>query len=172
MKVTGEIRTGIAVMIVAFHALAILLTGGCTHSTEPSARVLVAAFAIEDSAGRPISQIHSGETFRVTFTLVNTTEDTLTYTRGNTGPPVIFRIVQEDSIVASSTDGYAFLQVVLGGCVAPGQSLHEVWNAPTTPAQYPKVVLGPGGYEASVSFATFPEARVNPVSPIGFIVIP
>jgi len=148
-----------------------IFISSCNQSTSPSDKILTATFALTDTDGQAISQFHSREEFRLAFSLTNTTNDTLTFYRGNSGPSVIFEIMKDDSIVASSTDGYAFAMVVLGGFVAPGQSLQGVWQAPTTPAQNPKVILNPGSYEVKVLFPNFEQAKVNPVSAIKFDVV-
>ena len=129
---------------------------------------LTATFTLADTTGKQGSQFHSGAEFLLSFTLTNTTHDTLTFHRGNSGPSITFHIFKNDSTVATSIDGYAFLEVVLGGYVAPGESLQGVWRAPTTPVQNPKVVLNLGTYSATVSFPSFDQAKVNPVSPIIF----
>lgn len=108
----------------------------------------------------------------MTFSIVNTTNDTLAYERANSGPSVIFRILKGDSVVASSVDGYAFLMVVLGGTVVPHDTLRGYWKTPTTPAQNPKVTLYQGSYEAQVLFPRFDMVQVDSVTPIPFTVEP
>jgi hypothetical protein len=157
--------------IIIFGLIAICING-CNQSTSPSDKPLTTTFTLTDTSGQTVSQFHSGEEFKLAFTVTNTTKDTLTFYRGSTAPAVIFQIMKNDSVIASSVDGYAFLAVVLGGYVAPGQSLQGEWKAPNTPAQNPKVLLNPGSYQAKVLFPNFNQAKVNPVSSITFSVSP
>jgi len=156
--------------IIIFGLIAIFISS-CNQSTSPSDKFLTATFTLTDTDGQTILQIHSGEEFKLAFTLTNTTKETLTFYRGSTAPPVTFEITKNDSVIASSIDGYDFLAVVLGDSVAVGQSLQGEWQAPTTPAQNPKIILRPGSYNAKVLFPDFKQAKINPVSSIKFSVI-
>ena len=133
---------------------------------------LTASFELTDTAGRAKPIIHSGESFGLSFRLINTTSDTITYRRANTGPVVIFEILRNDSIVATSVNGYAFAQVVLGGVLAPRDTLYGYWEAPTTPAQYPKATLYAGDYDARVLLPPFDNAKISAAQQIGFPVSP
>ncbi len=152
-------------------AVVTVFMAGCEQSTSSSDKLLTAAFTLTDLNGEKFSQLHSGEEFKLEFTLINTTDETLTFYRGSSAPPVTFEITKNDRVIASSVDGYTFLTVVLGGTVAPGDSLRGSWQAPTTPPQNPKIVLSPGAYEAKVLFPDFRQIKVNPVSSIKFSVI-
>jgi len=143
----------------------------CNKITSPFDTTLNATFAMTDTLGHSISQLHSGESFYLSFFLTNTTKRTLTYYSGSSAPPILFKIVVDDSLVASSTDGYDFLMFVSEGRLAPGQKLDTNWKAPTTPAQSPKVILQPGKYEAFVYYPNFNEAKINKISPITFEVV-
>ena len=143
----------------------------CNQSTSPDDIVLRATFTLTDTLGQTVSQLHSGENFYLSFFLTNTSNDTLTYYRGSSAPPILFQIVKDDSVVASSADGYAFLMFVSQGRLAPEQKLDYDWKAPTTPPQYPKVVLEPGYYKAAVLHPDFNEARTEKISPISFELI-
>ena len=143
----------------------------CDQSTSPDDIVLEATFALTDTLGKTTSQFHSGDNFYLSFFLTNTSKDTLTYYRGSSAPSILFQILKDDSVVASSTDGYAFLMVVTRGSLAPGQKLDSDWKAPTTPAQYPRVILQPGQYKSVVFSPDFNEAKMEKASPISFEVI-
>lgn len=157
-------------MKTALALIAILIAGCDILKTKSDGNGgLTATFFLADTSGHIATVFHSGDEFVMSFSVVNTTNDTLTYHYSE--PPVIFRILKDGSIVASSTDGYAFPMNVNAGFVAPGKALSGSWKAPNTPAQNPKVVLAPGTYEASVAFSQFEEAKVNPVSTITFSVI-
>ena len=152
-------------------ALIGILFAGCdilkTKSSDNAG--LTADFSLSDTTGHASTVFRSGEQFLMSFSVVNTTNDTLTYHYSE--PPVVFSILKNRSVVASSIDGYAFPMNVNTGLVAPGKALANSWKAPNTPAQNPKVVLAPGTYEASVSFSQFDEAKVDPVPTISFSVI-
>jgi hypothetical protein len=149
-----------------------LTAAGCGLISSNANGKLTATFTLADSAGHPSTTFYSGDHFDMSFSLINTTADTLTYHRGSTAPPVIFEILRSDSVVATSIDGYAFVQVVLGGFVAPGDSLIGDWEAPNTPAQSPRVVLSPGSYQAKVLYPAFEQTETNSVSTINFAIVP
>jgi len=145
---------------------------GCNSmSTGPAHEtVLTATFALADTTGKRTTTFHSGDQFDMFFTLKNTMEEALTF--HYTLPPVYFQILQYDSVIASSIDGYTFPAIVLGGSVAPGEALSGSWRAPTTPAQEPRVILAPGVYQANVIFSTFDQVRIKTVAQINFLVVP
>jgi hypothetical protein len=113
----------------------------------------------------------SDDNFVITFSIQNTTEHALTFYRGDASPSVIFRIIRSDSIIATSIDGYVFIQVPLIGRLDPGNSLQGIWRAPTTPAQFPKIVLSPGSYRVQVSYPRFAEVEIKQVSALRFTII-
>jgi len=155
---------------INFFALFSFIICACSQSTFPSNQDLETTFALTDTLGQTASQFHRGEEFRLSYILTNNTKDTLTYYRGNSGPSIIFQIQKNDSVIASSVDGYAFAMIAFTSQLAPGHSLKEDWIAPTTPVQYPKVVLDPGQYRAMVSYPNFKQAKVDTVFPILFTV--
>jgi len=152
-------------------ALIAILMCACNRATTPTEGkgFLTATFTLSDTTGQASTVFHSGQQFDVSFSVTNTTMETLTYYY--TLPPVIFQILKGDTSVATSVDGYVFPQVVLRGYLAPGRALQGAWKAPNTPAQNPKVVLAPGSYEAHVSFRNFEQVKVNQVSPITFSIV-
>jgi len=156
---------------IAFFILAAFIINNCSQSTSPSDIILNGTFSLMDTTGQSSSQFNSEEEFRLIYTLTNNSKDTLTYYRGSSGPAIRFSIQKNDSIIATSVDGYDFEAIFLTSHLAPGHSLSGNWLAPTTPEQYPKVVLGPGQYKAIVSYPSFEEAKVDTVSPIFFTVI-
>jgi hypothetical protein len=167
MHLRGEIdmKFNKIILLLAFCLIA------CNQSTSPDTIVLDASFALTDTLGQSKSQFHEGENFYLTFNLVNTSKDTLTYYQGNSSPPILFQILQDDSVCASSIDGYVFILVVGQGKFAPSQNLNSEWKAPTTPAQIPKVTLQPGNYKAMVFHPNFDQAEVNEIPPISFEVV-
>ena len=79
--------------------------------------------------------------------------------------------MKDDSVCASSIDGYDFMMIVGQGKLAPEQKLNSKWETPTTPAQIPKVILQPGNYTAVVSHPNFDQVEVNDIPSISFEVV-
>lgn len=146
---------------------------GCDFGQKPTIPIepLAAVVQLTDTSGRETTTFHRGENFDINFTLVNTTGKRLTFYRGDSGPDVMFRIFRGDDLVASSTDGYMFLMVVSTGYLEPGQTMRGYWRGPTTPAQYPKVMLTPGYYKLVASFPRFDQAETRQVPAIQFSII-
>jgi hypothetical protein len=151
-------------LIAVFLAGCDLLSPGSSADSAPNP-----SFTLTDTLGRSTSQFHTGEDFYMYFSLRNTTGDTLTYY--HTGPSIIFSILKGDSLVATSVDGMAFPQVVIGDVVPPGDTLRARWRAPSSPARVEKLILAPGSYEAEVSFPWFAEAKFRALPPITFSVV-
>lgn len=167
-RIAGNIEAMVLMVSISF-----VLDGCDLLKINPNAAMnLTASFILIDTSGNVKPIIHTGESFGLSFMLINTTSDTITYRRGNTGPAVIFEILKNDSIVATSVDGYAFAQVVLGGVLPPRDTLSGYWKAPTTPAQYPKVILYAGAYEARFLLPPFDNAKVSVTEQIRFSVSP
>ncbi|MBI5472903.1 MAG: hypothetical protein HY961_11210 [Ignavibacteriae bacterium] len=145
----------------------------CDLGDEPNNPVepLSATVQLTDTSGREMTVFHPGESFDIRFALTNTTAKTLTYYRGSSAPDVLFWVFRNDSLVASSTDGYAFLMVVSTGYLEPRETLRGFWRGPTTPAQHPRVLLSPGAYVLRVSFPTFDQAETRRVPPIQFSIV-
>ncbi len=119
-RIAGNIEAMVLMVSISF-----VLDGCDLLKINPNAAMnLTASFILIDTSGNVKPIIHTGESFGLSFMLINTTSDTITYRRGNTGPAVIFEILKNDSIVATSVDGYAFAQVVLGG--VPPAPRHSV----------------------------------------------
>ncbi len=121
--------------LITFVALITFFIGSCSQSTTPTNIVLQATFTLTDTLGQTVSQFHPGEEFLLSFILTNTSSDTMTYYRGSTAPPVLFQILKDDSVIASSTDGYDFMMVVLRGNLASGKRLQEYWKGPKAAGQ-------------------------------------
>ena len=149
-----------------------LLVNACSSPTSSNTGngSLTATFTLTDSTGKRVNQLHSGETFVLSFMLINSTKDTL-ISHDELLQPVIFRILESDSTVASSIDGFVFQGRFQGWHLAPRDSLQHKWIASTTPPKfYSEVVLRPGTYTATVTFPNFQQGKVNPVSPIIFFI--
>jgi len=133
---------------------------------------LSATFRLTDTCGHEVTSFRSGEDFDISLSVVNTTSRRLTVYRGDSSPDVIFRILQADTVVATSIDGYAFAQVATIGYIEPGQALEGRWRAPNTHAQNPRIVLIPESYRVQSFFPRFDEVEVKQVLPINFSITP
>ncbi len=156
--------------IPAFALVAAILTGcGVVGPNSTGAYDITANFFVTDTAGGAATNFVPGENIDMSFSMVNNSRDTLIY-YGGPQPPVVFRILKNGAVIATSVDGYAFPQVVVGRALLPGDTLKGYWNAPTTPAQTKPVVLSPGTYKAEVLYPEFKDKTVSPVAPITFSV--
>ncbi len=155
--------------VMSFLALVIFLLSGCDLVNTKSTWKLIPTFTLTDTTGQVRKIFHPGENFVMSYSVINTTSFTLDYY--NTKPPVIFQVIKNDSVIASSIDGYAFAEVVRGGYLMPYGVLKATWKAPTTPPQYPKVILSPGSYEARVVFVGFNQVKVESVPGITILVL-
>ena len=76
-------------------------------------------------------------------------------------PGISFYIEENDERIASSIDGYGFLQVIMNYKLAPGDTLKGSWLGPTTPAQDPQINLDAGKYTACAEFQGTPELSIS-----------
>jgi hypothetical protein len=157
----------IPVLVLLFGIIGCDLGERAPGSMEP----LSATFRLTDASSREATSFRSGEEFDVIFVLTNTTGGEVTFHKADYGPLAHFTILQGDSVVATSIDGYAFPMVATTGRLEPGQSLQEYWRAPNTPARDPRIVLTPGLYQARASFVSFDKVEVKKVPPIAFSII-
>jgi hypothetical protein len=153
-------------------SLIVIIICSCNQSTVPTdgGGFLMAKFTLADTNGQATTVFHQGQQFQMRFVLINTTSDTLTYYHGF--PTLTFHILQGDSSIASSIDGYAVPRIIARSYLAPRGELSGEWRAPNTPAQNPRVILLPGSYQAQVSFPSFDNAQMNPVPPITLTILP
>ena len=155
--------------IILFAAFFLVLSG--CDAGETSTEPLSPTFMLTDTSGHQASVFRSGEEFELTFVVRNSTGKTFTFYRGDSSPDVIFTITRNDTVCATSVDGYAFIQVPSIAHLEPEEILQGLWRAPNTPAQIPRRVLPAGSYEARVSFPDFQEAQSKHASPIAFSII-
>ncbi len=128
-------------------------------------------FYLADTNGTSGTIFYTGESFYVKFCLTNTTEDSLDFTMGDSGPFIRFYIYQDDQYIAGSLDGLGFYLPILHYKFAPGDSMTSTWLAPTTIWQDPKVTLSPGDYRAIVDFPQFDVLQTDTIGDINFTVI-
>ena len=81
------------------------LINGCNlvNSNPNEYSILSPKFSIVDTLGKTTTQFHSGESFELSFSLINITGDTVSYSWS--APMVAFRIYKGDTIVTSSYYG-------------------------------------------------------------------
>ena len=152
--------------------IALFVTLSACDLGQPPVVSLPVFFVLIDETGYQSSVFRSGGQFMMQFVIRNTSDKVLTVYRGDSGPDVIFKITKEDSVIATSIDGYAFIQVPSVGKIAPLEAMHWEWVAPNTAARTKKVVLSPGQYQASVYFRSIDNAEIKQPSAILFTVIP
>lgn len=152
--------------------LLLLIVSGCgLVDSNSNLKMNNPSFTITDTTGHSKTTFSPDEHFDLSFAYINTTPFTLTYTRGSSAPPVIFEILKDDSVIASSVDGYSFAQVVLGGHMTPKDTLKGQWQAPNTLYQNPKAILTPGLYQARVLFPSFGQTTASSHLDIAFSII-
>ncbi len=127
-------------------------------------------FKLLNANGKESTSFKSDENFQMKFSVTNLSGNMLSY--HYTGVPVIFGIVQNDSVVATSVDGLTFAQVVLGGSIKNGDTYRINWTAPYSPGRQSKFILSPGKYEAVVIHKRFfDNYQLKSTEPIEFTVI-
>lgn len=142
---------------------------GCSKTTSPSNAILLTTFILADTLGQAVTQFHSGEDFILSFSVTNTTRDTVTYHSG--GPFVAFQILKGDSVVASSDYECPEPQIFITGHLAPGQSIQSSWRGPKSICQSQSISLSLGSYQARVYFPSFDQVTVMPVSALTMSII-
>ena len=125
-------------------------------------------FFLSNFSGDPTTIFQSGEDFFMHFSLVNTTNDTLDYSVGDSGHAVRFYIYKNSRLIASSTDGLGFLAVMMYYKLAPEDTLKGRWLAPTSPILSSHNILAPGRYKAVAVFPEFVELQTDTISDIIF----
>ncbi|HTP13926.1 MAG TPA: hypothetical protein VMM37_09855 [Bacteroidota bacterium] len=152
----------------AFVFVLLACVGGCNSNPVADSR-FTTTFSIADTTGTPSTTFHPGESFDVSFAVTNRTGATQTY--HFTGVPVVFQILQADSVLLTSVDGLVFPQVVLAGQLGDGETYTATWRAPNNAARVPTRELGVGGYQARVLHGCFfDHDALPPTSAIAFTV--
>ncbi len=146
-----------------------IAVNGCDLVNSNGNSALSPVFSISDIAGQSRTNFHQGESFKLSFSLNNTTGDTVIYTWGS--PMVSFRIYKNDSVVTSSDYGCPEPNFYTTSLLPPDQSIQGSWEGPTPRCDTQKVVLSPGKYLAQVYFPNFGRTKVKAVLPLSFNVI-
>ena len=149
----------------------ILAIAGCESGEQASVEPITPSFQLTDTTGHTAVVFHSGDDFEMTYTVRNATDQVFTYHTSTSGPPIWFAILHNDSVLATSLDGYAFTEIPSTGYVQPGQILERSWRGPNTPVRDPQIFLTPGSYMIRGLFVGFDEIQVKQPAPIAFSII-
>ncbi len=154
--------------ILSLFAILILFTA-CEDGDFNMNRIK-SEFKLYDNNGIEKNIFQSGDDFEMRFELTNNSGKDLIYYY--TGVPVIFEIHQNDSIIATSVDGYVFPEVVLSDTIKNNETYHFNLIAPNTPVRATKIILQAGNYQAYVKHsAFFVDFRYKETLPIPFTII-
>jgi hypothetical protein len=128
-------------------------------------------FTLADTSGGPRTVFHAGEPIDMRCVVVNSSAtdipDYYPY------PLFVFRVIQSDTMFASSTDGLAFPAIVVRGIFKGGDTVSGTWRAPNTSAKMPRISLPPGSFAARARInIRFENASVDTPADIPFTVIP
>jgi hypothetical protein len=155
----------IVIFILAF-------ISGCKNSelVSPIKPGLKANFTLTDTSGKVSSEFKTGEPFDVSFSLTNTTQDTLKY---DIAPPMVsFKILQGNKFISNSFLGCTEPNIFVRGVIlAPGKSIKGNWTGPSSPCEKQMVTLLPGAYSVQVSFPHPYNVNVNGADPIYFTIV-
>jgi len=150
----------------------LIFLNGCKNSNliSPIKPGLKANFTLTDTAGNISDVFKPGESFDVSFSLTNTTKDTLKY---DFAPPMVsFEIMQGKNLISDSFLGCPEPNFVARGVIlAPGKSINGNWTGPNSPCEKLMVTLTPGSYSVQVSFPHPYNVNVLGTEPIFFTVI-
>ena len=102
-------------------------------------------FYLTDTSGILKTTFHSGESFRMRFSVTNTTGQTLSYMY--TGSPTGFVILQDDSVLVVQQDCAVPLFLARDSLLACASTTAE-WLAPQPLCSKMNVTLPPGSYTA------------------------
>lgn len=130
---------------------------------------IVPVFNLTDTTGHTVRKIPSGEPFDLSFSLKNTTKDTLNF---NSATPVIyFELFRNGSIVSvSDLNCTYFLEGIL--VLYPGQSITRIWKAPASFCSPGQIYLLPAEYTAKVFYPSCPQVKIISPGPIKFSITP
>jgi hypothetical protein len=145
---------------------------GCKNSNliSPIKPGLKVNFTLTDTSGNVSSEFRTGEPFDVSFSLTNTTQDTLKY---DIVPPMVsFEIMQGNNAISNSFSGCPEPNFIARGVIlAPGKSIKGNWTGPSSPCEKLLVTLSPGSYSLQVSFPHPYNMNVYGTEPIYFTVV-
>ncbi len=162
---------------IASTLLVSLVAAGCglVNSNVGGTKNVTATFNLTDATGHADTTFAVGQNFYMTFRLINTSPDTVTFS-DPTVPPIHFEILKDDSVVAATV--YAVMNVVVipPTKLAPGKSLNGECEVPVNLKSISPqhtlvpVVLSPGSYVAKASYPSIGGVNVTGTSAVGFTV--
>ncbi len=154
-----------------------MVAAGCglVNSKTGGTSRITAVFTITDTTGHADTTFAPGQNFDLTFLLINTGSNTISYQTGGRIPLIGFEILKGDSVIGGSI--YAMPAIVIPPATfLPGDTLRGECEAPigllaTTP-QHTLVhfVLTPGSYVAKADYIPITGATVTGPSSAGFMV--
>lgn len=154
---------------VYFLLFVLLCFYGCKEESILMSNGITSSFELYDNDEVKKTIFKSGEDFKMIFMVTNLSGKDLYY--GYTGVPVVFEIHQNDSTVATSTDGLVFAQVALKGTIKNGETFKADWLAPSSKGRIPKISLPAGNYKAYVKYGGFfIQSKIDKTPPIEFVV--
>jgi hypothetical protein len=130
--------------------LALFAFRACDLFTPPARESypVVCEFSLTNDSGVPTNVFKTGESFDLTCQVHNGGAVDKIYV--HTGPSLFFEIWRADSVIVSSIEGLAWIQVVLVDTLGAGKTDIYHWRAPWTPARQTPLILPPGSYRAHV----------------------
>jgi hypothetical protein len=158
---------------MAFMLLISLFAAGCglVNSKAGGDDSVTASFSLTDTTGRADTTFAPGQSFYMTFLLVNTTPNTVTYTTVDV-PPINFEILEGDSVIGRNVFAVSYIANPLPIKFLPGDTLSGSCEAPKyiLGAGGAQVVLLPGSYVAKAIFPQISGANVAGTSAAAFTV--
>ena len=147
----------------------LVILASCTDIGQPGSPTM--NLRLIDRNGNEATVFRSGEDFDMRLTVTNQTGTTQSFTWGP--PRFVFQVMVGDSLVSSSTDGFAFITIVERASLINGQSDSGIWRAPNSAATPGRIILPPGQYKAMARFGgVFDEFGVLPPKTMSFTVVP
>jgi hypothetical protein len=144
---------------------------GCDLGEPQSSGSITTDFRLRDMNGNESNTFRSGIEFQMHLTLTNETRHIQDFTFG--APTVFFEVRIGDSLVCTSVDGLAFVQVVERGRILAGQTFSHEWRAPNSPVLPGRIVLQPGQYIARASIGySFDNFDRLPARELTFTIMP
>ena len=162
---------------IASMLIASLVAAGCglVNSKTSGTSSITTVFTITDTTGHADTTFAVGQNVDLTFLLINTGSNTISYQTGGRIPLIGFEILKGDSVIGGNI--YAMPAIITPPTkFLPGDTLRGECEAPigllaTTP-QHTLVhfVLSPGSYVAKADYIPITGATVTGSSSAGFMV--
>ena len=142
---------------------------GCDLGEPQNGGSIKTDFRLRDMSGSESYSFPSGDEFNMHLALTNQTKQTQAFAFGP--PTVFFQIRLGDSLICTSIDGLAFVQVVERGTIEAGKTFSHEWRAPNSPGLPGRIILQPGQYIARASIGySFDNFGVLPAKELAFTV--